>query len=180
MIAMPDFTVSSNIVDIINREIYPGTVEVMGGTISQLKRAADAPLENQDYILPGFIDSHVHIENSMLTPTEFARAAAVHGTVAVVSDPHEIANVLGMQGVKYMVESGAQSSLKFLFGAPSCVPATPFETSGATLGISTEDMLEYEEIGYLAEMMNFPGVINKDPVVMGKIAAAKLYPFNMS
>jgi adenine deaminase len=172
---MANFIISGNIIDIPNREIYPGTIEVREGKIAQINRVGDTPQNGKDYILPGFIDSHIHIESSMLTPAEFGRAAALHGTVAAVSDPHEIANVLGVDGVKYMVKCSISSPIKFLFGAPSCVPATTFETSGAILGIKEiEALLEYEEIGYLAEMMNFPGVINKDPVVMGKLATAKI------
>ncbi|MEL6844859.1 MAG: adenine deaminase, partial [Bacteroidota bacterium] len=126
------------------------------------------------YILPGFVDAHVHVESSMLVPAEFARLAVVHGTVATVSDPHEIANVLGMQGVEFMIENGKQQPFKFYFGAPSCVPATSFETAGAVLGVDdVKALLEKPEIVYLAEMMNYPGVLFSDPEVMAKIAAAK-------
>src|SRR6202008_1590958 len=124
-------------------------------------------------ILPGFIDSHVHIESSMLVPSEFARLAVVHGTVATVSDPHEIANVCGMKGVEFMIENGKTVPFKFNFGAPSCVPATVFETAGATLhSKDVEKLLQRDEIKYLSEMMNFPGVLNGDEEVMKKIAAA--------
>jgi adenine deaminase len=126
------------------------------------------------YLLPGLIDAHIHIESSMLPPAEFARIAAVHGTVATVSDPHEIANVLGVEGIDYMLDSARHTPFFILFGAPSCVPATPFETSGATLDAQAVDtLLQREEIGYLSEMMNYPGVIHADPEVMGKIVAAK-------
>ncbi len=128
------------------------------------------------YILPGFVDAHVHIESSMLTPAQFARLAVVHGTVATVSDPHEIGNVLGVVGVEYMIEDGKRVPFKFCFGAPSCVPATTFETAGAT--ISTKDirrLLAMKEIGYLAEMMNFPGVLHEDPEVMMKIRLAQAF-----
>ena len=125
------------------------------------------------YILPGFIDSHIHIESSMLVPSEFAKLAVVHGTVATVSDPHEIANVCGMEGVEFMIENGKTVPFKFNFGAPSCVPATTFETAGAVLDSSdVEKLLKRDEIKYLSEMMNFPGVLNEDEEVMKKIAAA--------
>ncbi len=130
-------------------------------------------LPTSHYILPGFIDSHVHIESSMLVPSEFARLAVVHGTVATVSDPHEIANVCGMEGVEFMIENGKTVPFKFNFGAPSCVPATVFETAGAALDAEdVEKLLQREEIKYLSEMMNFPGVLHKDEEVMKKIAAA--------
>ncbi|MGI8637695.1 MAG: adenine deaminase, partial [Segetibacter sp.] len=127
----------------------------------------------QGFILPGFIDSHVHIESSMLIPSEFAKLAVVHGTVATVSDPHEIANVCGMAGVEYMINNGKQVPFKFYFGATSCVPATVFETSGATLdAAAVEKLLQRGEIKYLSEMMNFPGVLLKDDEVMKKIASS--------
>jgi len=125
------------------------------------------------FILPGFIDAHVHIESSLLIPSEFARMAVVHGTIATVSDPHEIANVCGLPGVEFMIRNGHTSPFYFYFGAPSCVPATGFETAGATLdAAAVTALLEKPEIKYLSEMMNFPGVLNKDPEVMEKIAAA--------
>jgi len=128
------------------------------------------------YILPGFIDAHVHIESSMLVPTEFARMAVVHGTVATISDPHEIGNVLGVKGVEYMIDNGNKSPFKFYFGAPSCVPATTFETAGAIISSDDVDYLMAKpEVKYLAEMMNWPGVLFKDPVVYEKIAIAKKY-----
>src|SRR5579864_9260221 len=126
------------------------------------------------FILPGFIDAHVHIESSLLIPSEFARLAVVHGTVATVSDPHEIANVLGIGGVDFMIENGKKTPFHFYFGAPSCVPATVFETAGAALRSEEVDqLLSRPEIKYLSEMMNFPGVLNGDPEVMKKIASAK-------
>jgi adenine deaminase len=140
-------------------------------SITPLEGKADA---KQPYILPGFIDSHVHIESSMLVPCQFARLAVVHGTVATISDPHEIANVCGMEGVEYMIENGKTVPFKFFFGAPSCVPATVFETAGATLDTEqVTELLQKEEIPYLSEMMNFPGVLYNDPVVMKKIQAAR-------
>ena len=129
------------------------------------------------YLIPGFVDAHVHVESSMLTPIQFARLAVVHGTVATVSDPHEIGNVLGKAGVEYMIENGRQIPFKFCFGAPPCVPATTFETAGATITPNDieELFITYPEIGYLAEVMNFPGVLNHDPDMMAKIALAKQY-----
>ena len=124
--------------------------------------------------MPGFVDSHVHIESSLLVPTEFARLVVPHGTVASVSDPHEIANVLGVDGVRYMIEVGKKSPFKFYFGAPSCVPATNFETSGATINSDdVEELLSSDDIKYLAEMMNYPGVIFNDNEVVRKIESAK-------
>ncbi len=166
------FEITANIVDIINRKIFPGTVVVEDGKIKSIER--DDLLKPDIYILPGFIDAHVHIESSMLVPSEFARLAVVHGTVAAVSDPHEIANVLGVEGVKYMIENGSKVPFKFYFGAPSCVPATTYETSGALL--TAEDikiLFEKYEIKYLSEMMNFPGVLNDFPDVMEKIKVTK-------
>lgn len=134
----------------------------------------DTSGHNEPYICPGFIDAHVHIESSMLVPSEFARLAVVHGTVATVSDPHEIANVCGIDGVKYMIANGKQVPFHFYFGAPSCVPATIFETAGASLGVAeVEELLENPEIRYLSEMMNFPGVLSGDTDVLEKIAAAR-------
>lgn len=128
------------------------------------------------YVLPGFIDAHVHIESSMLTPAQFARLAVVHGTVGTVSDPHEIGNVLGVKGVEYMIEDSQRVPFKFCFGAPSCVPATTFETAGATISVKeVRQLLALKEIGYLAEMMNFPGVLNEDPDVMMKIQWANAF-----
>ncbi len=176
---MQTFEISGNIVDIINREIFPGTVRVAGGKIVERTEHSSklhSGGEFDNYILPGFVDSHVHIESSMLTPSEFARAASVHGTVAVVSDPHEIANVLGMGGIKFMIENGRQVPFKFYFGAPSCVPATEFETSGAEISAGDiEDLFRNYDIKYLSEMMNFPGVLFDSPEVMAKLAVAKRF-----
>ncbi|GFD81226.1 adenine deaminase [Tenacibaculum sp. KUL118] len=165
--------VQGNIVDIQNKRIFKGEVEVKEGKITQI-RAVEHTVEN--YILPGFIDAHIHIESSMLVPSEFAKIAVTHGTVATVSDPHEIANVLGVKGVNFMIENGKKVPLKFNFGAPSCVPATSFESAGAV--IDSEDikkMMENPDIKYLAEMMNYPGVIYQDEEVLQKIAWAKHY-----
>jgi len=163
----------SNLVDILNKRIYAAIVEVDDGVIKRIQEVEDAP-ENAGYLLPGFVDAHVHIESSMMPPTEFTRLAVVHGTVATVSDPHEIANVLGLEGVQFMLEEAKRVPLKFCFGAPSCVPATHFETAGAHLDAeAVGKLLERKEIGYLSEMMNFPGVLMKDAEVKAKIEAAK-------
>ena len=165
--------VQGNIVDIENKRIFKGEVEVANGKIVAVKEA-DHSIEN--YILPGFVDAHIHIESSMLVPSEFAKIAVTHGTVATVSDPHEIANVLGVKGVDFMIENGKKVPLKFNFGAPSCVPATSFESAGAI--IDSDDikkMMENPDIKYLAEMMNYPGVIYQDEEVLKKIAWAKHY-----
>lgn len=165
--------VQGNIVDIQNKRIFKGEVEVFEGKITKIKEV-NHTVEN--YILPGFIDAHIHIESSMLVPSEFAKIAVTHGTVATVSDPHEIANVLGVKGVDFMIENGKKVPLKFNFGAPSCVPATSFESAGAV--INSEDiknMMQNPDIKYLAEMMNYPGVIYQDEEVLKKIAWAKQY-----
>jgi len=161
---------SGIIVDPVARRQFPGTLVIDQGRIVEIlpDSAARGP-----FILPGLIDSHIHIESSMLTPAAFAAKAVCHGTVAVVADPHEIANVLGIDGIDFMIGSGCQAPLKFYFGAPSCVPATGFENSGATLDArEVETLLRREDIFFLAEMMNFPGVINRDPEVMAKLGAA--------
>ena len=160
-----------NIVDIVGKRIYKGEICVEKGVITQIN-AANHAVEN--YILPGFIDAHIHIESSMLVPSEFAKIAVLHGTVATVSDPHEIANVLGVKGVEFMIENGKKVPLKFNFGAPACVPATSFESAGAL--IDAEDikkMMENPDIKYLAEMMNYPGVLFDDPEVLAKLQHAK-------
>ncbi|MBX0332707.1 adenine deaminase [Pontibacter sp. HSC-14F20] len=167
------YTVSGRIIDLHQQEIFEGTVHVSNGRISKIVREATS---SSSYILPGFVDAHVHVESSMLVPSEFARLAVPHGTVATVSDPHEIGNVLGIAGVEYMVENGKKVPFKFYFGAPSCVPATPFETAGAEItAADIETLFQRDEIKYLAEMMNWPGVLHRDPVVMEKIELAKKY-----
>jgi adenine deaminase len=169
---MTQFSCSGFIVDIISRRIYPGTVEVENGKIKRVSE--DAHPKNHFYILPGFIDSHVHIESSMLIPSEFARLASVHGTVGTVSDPHEIANVLGVAGIRYMIENGTKVPFHFNFGASSCVPATKFETAGAEIAAKEiEELFKVDKLKYLSEMMNYPGVIHRDPLVMDKIKVAK-------
>lgn len=170
---MSSFSVKANLVDIPNRRIYPAEVTVTGTQISSIQPLPDNTAV-KGYLLPGFIDSHVHIESSMLIPSQFARLAVVHGTVATISDPHEIANVCGMAGVEFMIDNGNTVPFKFNFGAPSCVPATVFETAGATLDAAdVTRLLERSEIRYLSEMMNFPGVLHQNPEVMEKIAAAQ-------
>lgn len=167
------FDISGKIVDLRKGEIFSGVVSVEDDKIVAVR---ESDYVEDQYILPGLIDSHVHIESSMLIPSEFARLAVVHGTVATVSDPHEIANVLGIDGVKYMIKNGRKVPFKFYFGASSCVPATPFETSGAVLGPQEiAELLAMDEIKYLSEMMNFPGVLSGDKEVMEKIAIARKY-----
>ena len=165
------FTIGGQIVDLVNSRIFSGVVVVEDGKITKIE---EQPVGNTQYIMPGFVDAHVHIESSMLVPSEFARLATCHGTVATVSDPHEIANVLGKNGIRYMIENGKKVPFKFFFGAPSCVPSTTFETSGATLNANDiEELMASPDIYYLSEVMNYPGVINKDPELMQKIKAAK-------
>jgi len=170
---MSSFSISGNLADVHQQIIYPATITVENGKIISIVPVSSLEDQSNNYILPGFVDSHVHIESSMLVPSEFARLAVVHGTVATISDPHEIANVCGIEGVEFMIENGKTVPFKFNFGAPSCVPATVFETAGAALDSdAVEKLLQREEIKYLSEMMNFPGVLFKDEEVMKKIAAA--------
>ena len=168
--------ITGKVVDILNKNIFDAEVvfdNVNIISITPTTLPANAPV---NYILPGFIDSHVHIESSMLVPSEFAKLAVVHGTVATISDPHEIANVCGIKGVEFMIENGNTVPFKFNFGAPSCVPATIFETAGAALdAVAIDALLQKEEILYLSEMMNYPGVLFNDEEVMAKIASAKKY-----
>lgn len=167
------YSITGNLVDVWKKSVYPAEIFVENGVIRSIREIQNAALGNQKFILPGFVDSHVHVESSMLIPSEFARLAVVHGTVGTVSDPHEIANVCGMDGVEFMIENGKQVPFKFNFGAPSCVPATIFETAGAVLNSDeVKKLLEKDEIKYLSEMMNFPGVLFKDAEVMKKIASA--------
>ncbi|MBF0488924.1 MAG: adenine deaminase [Nitrospirae bacterium] len=168
-----DFSIEGMCVDVLNSAIFAAEIEISGGKIAAITK------KNKSYgvfIIPGLIDAHVHVESSMLVPAEFARLATAHGTVAAVCDPHEIANVLGTTGIDYMIENAATVPFKFFFGAPSCVPATGFETAGASVGAAAiEALLKRDEIRYLSEMMNYPGVINGDPGVMAKIRAAQKY-----
>lgn len=165
-----DRVTESNLVDIDGRRVYPARITVDEGRISSIQEVNG---QFSTFVLPGFIDAHIHIESSMLAPREFARAATLHGTVGSVSDPHEIANVLGIAGVHFMLENAQDVPFHFCFGAPSCVPATVFETAGATINADqVADLLDDSRIGYLSEMMNFPGVLQGDEEVMQKITAA--------
>ncbi|HET9746360.1 MAG TPA: adenine deaminase [Chitinophagaceae bacterium] len=170
---MNSFSVTGNLVDVHQKTIYPAEIKVENGKIVSITEVGSMKSDVGNFILPGFVDSHVHIESSMLVPSEFAKLAVVHGTVATVSDPHEIANVCGMKGVEFMIENGKTVPFKFNFGAPSCVPATTFETAGATINANeVESLLKRKDIKYLSEMMNFPGVLNEDEEVMKKIVTA--------
>ncbi|CAB9513459.1 Adenine deaminase [Seminavis robusta] len=174
-----DAIIQGQVVDIHNRRIFPGQVHVKGTTIASIQELSedDTTIPTDQYILPGFCDSHVHVESSLLVPSEFARLSVSHGTVAIVTDPHEIANVCGMPGIRFMLDNAAQVPFHFFFGAPSCVPATAFETAGAE--ITADDIRELFDhpdykgkIVYLAEMMNWPGVIAEDPDCLEKIQIA--------
>lgn len=163
--------IQGQIVDIENKRIYSGEIIVQNGKITSI---IEKQHNNKNYILPGFIDAHIHIESSMLVPSEFAKIAVLHGTVGTISDPHEIANVLGKEGVHYMIENGKKVPLKFHFGAPSCVPATFFETAGAVIDSEQiKELMAMDDIYYLSEMMNYPGVLFDDEEVLKKIAWAK-------
>ncbi len=167
------YSICGNIVDVVNKKIFTGTITVENGIIKSISKSECA---NNFFILPGFVDAHVHIESSMLIPSKFTYLAVKNGTVATVSDPHEIANVLGIEGIKFMIENAKQSPLKIYFGAPSCVPATPFETSGAIISAKEIEILFRDyNLTYLSEVMNFPGVINQIPDVIEKINIAKKY-----
>lgn len=167
---MSTFTLKANLIDLVAKEIIAAEVTVTDGKIASIKKIDEVC---ETYILPGFVDAHVHVESSMLVPSEFARLAVTHGTVGTISDPHEIANVLGVAGVNYMIDNAGQVPFHFYFGAPSCVPATNFETAGAVIDSKDIDaLLSRKEIVYLAEMMNFPGVIFKDAEVLAKLASA--------
>ncbi|WGD36156.1 adenine deaminase [Olleya sp. YS] len=166
-------TIQGQIVDIQNQRIFSGEITINSGKIESI---TEKEHNINHYILPGFVDAHIHIESSMLVPSEFAKITVKHGTVATVSDPHEIANVLGVEGVQFMINNGKQTPFKFNFGAPSCVPATTFESAGAV--IDSEDiktLMANPDIKYLAEMMNYPGVLFNDEEVLKKIAWAKHY-----
>jgi adenine deaminase len=168
-----NFSIKGNIVEIELKKIFFGEIKVENGLIKSVEKTGEAQ-KGFPFIIPGFIDAHVHIESSMLVPAEFAKLAVVHGTVATISDPHEIANVCGIEGVQFMIENGKTVPFKLHFGAPSCVPATVFETSGATLNAkAVDELLSKNEIHYLSEMMNFPGVLNGDEEVFAKINSAK-------
>lgn len=159
---------TGTIIDVVARRIFPGKLQIEEGKIASIEETPEA--SSPHFIIPGFVDAHVHVESSMLIPSEFARLAVCHGTVATISDPHEIANVLGIPGIEFMLENAAQVPFKFCFGAPSCVPATAFETAGATIDAQDiEQLINREDIGYLAEVMNFPGVLAEDPDLLQKI-----------
>jgi len=163
-------TIQGQYVDILNKRIYPAILSIEADRIVSITECTAAP---HQFILPGFIDSHVHIESSMLVPSSFARLAVVHGTIGTISDPHEIANVCGLEGVQYMIDNGKKVPFHFFFGAPSCVPATEFETAGAVIDSEAiTKLLASPDIFYLSEMMNFPGVLHQDIEVMQKIKAA--------
>ena len=167
---MQTATIQGQYVDILDKRIYPAILSIEDGRIVSITECDEAP--NQ-FILPGFIDSHVHIESSMLVPSSFARLAVVHGTIGTISDPHEIANVCGLEGVQYMIDNGKKVPFHFFFGAPSCVPATAFETAGAVIdSVDIAKLLASPDIYYLSEMMNFPGILHQDAEVMQKIKAA--------
>jgi adenine deaminase len=167
----PDLRISANVVDPLARRIRPATLTIRAGRIAAI---ADDPRPHATWLLPGFVDAHVHVESSLLPPCEFARLAVVHGTVATVSDPHEIANVLGVPGVEFMLADAARSPFAFHFGAPSCVPATAFDRAGASIdAAAVAQLLDRDDIGYLSEMMNYPGVVAGDPEVLAKLAAAR-------
>jgi adenine deaminase len=164
------FEIKGQYIDIVGKKIYPAAIEVKDGIIITIQPIEEAP---NKYILPGFIDSHVHIESSMLIPSAFAKLAVLHGTIGTISDPHEIANVCGVEGVHYMIDNGKKVPFHFFFGAPSCVPATSFETAGAAINSDqVAELLANKDIYYLSEMMNFPGVLFKDEEVLKKIKAA--------
>ncbi|MCP9770935.1 adenine deaminase [Lacihabitans sp. LS3-19] len=164
-----------NIINIFDNTIFFGEITVFEGRIFNIVKIKNE-MPDVPYFLPGFVDAHVHIESSMLTPSQFGKMAVVHGTVGTVSDPHEIANVLGVKGVEYMINNGETIPFKFCFGAPSCVPATEFETAGATISVGEiEVLMANPKIGYLAEMMNFPGVIYENVDVIAKLEIAQKY-----
>ena len=171
--------IRTNLVNIAEKTIYPAQITIKEGkihSIENLKGNENSTVDIKNYALCGFIDAHIHIESSMLVPSKFAQLAVLHGTVATISDPHEIANVMGMEGIEFMVSDGNKVPFNFFFGAPSCVPATSFETAGATISVSDiEKLMQQPHIKYLSEMMNYPAVLARDSEVMAKIAAAKKY-----
>lgn len=167
---MAQFALTGNIIDVVQKKIFPGTITVRDGIIASV---TPSETSSTNYILPGFVDAHVHIESSMMIPSEFARLAVTHGTVATISDPHEIGNVLGIEGIRYMIDNGRQVPFHFCFGAPSCIPATSFETAGAVIAADDiRTLFVQDKLKYLSEMMNYPGVLNRDPLVMDKIKIA--------
>lgn len=170
-----NFSIKGHIVDALNSNLFAGEVFVSKGKIQKIKKIKNLP-ENAPYIMPGFVDAHLHTESSMLTPAEFGRLAVAHGTVGCICDPHEIANVLGVEGVFYMLQNAKKTACKCFFGAPSCVPATNYETAGNEITLQNyTDLFKVNAVFFLSEMMNYPGVIFNDPQVMAKIALAKQY-----
>lgn len=169
----PAQILSGNVVDVVARKMFAGLVKITDGRIARVIEEGP-PRPGAPWFAPGFVDAHVHVESSMLPPSEFARVAVTHGTVATVSDPHEIANVLGLPGVHWMIAEAKRAACKIFFGAPSCVPATNFETAGARFGPrEVGELLDLPEVLYLAEVMNFPAVIFGDPVMRAILAEAK-------
>ena len=169
-----NYSIKGRLVNYWKKAIHNAEIKISDGVITSINEISESNSLEAGYIMPGFVDAHIHIESSMLIPSEFARLAVIHGTIATVSDPHEIANVCGIEGVRFMIENGKKVPFKFHFGAPSCVPATTFETAGAELNSSqVEELLNMEDIFYLSEMMNFPGVLNSDPEVLKKIESAR-------
>jgi adenine deaminase len=172
-------SIKGHIVDVVHHEIFDGELMIEGERIVEVKRSElPASVKPWPYIIPGFIDSHVHIESSMMVPRKFARIAVIHGTIGVIADPHEIGNVMGIEGVDYMIRSGNETTFNFCFGAPSCVPSVggEIETSGAVIGANDiEELMARDDIGFLGEMMNYPGVLAGDTEVMRKIKAAQRY-----
>lgn len=167
------FTISGNIVDLLKKRIFPGTLHITNGVIADITVSHES---YSTYILPGLIDAHIHIESSMLIPSEFARIAVTHGTVGVLADPHEIANVLGIPGIKFMIENAKLAPLKTYFGVPSCVPATPYETAGAVIGPEQiEWLFQNCNLKFMGEMMDYPGIIAGKPEDLIKTDLARKY-----
>ncbi len=168
-----NYKISGNIIDVLNKKTFSGTIHVQNGKIIKIEENKKS---YDQFIIPGFIDSHIHVESSMMPPAEFARAATPHGTIAIITDPHEIANILGVEGVEYMISEGKKSPMKFYFSAPSCVPSTKFETNGATLGVKEiKKLLKRDEIKCLGEFMDYPAVINGEKEALAKIKIAQKY-----
>jgi len=167
---------NGRLVNVLSGEVHPARVAIVDGRVAgwggdyRARRVVDLAGR---FICPGLIDAHVHLESSMVSPAEFSRAVLPHGTTAVVCDPHEIANVLGLAGVRYILDASAGLPLTVYVMAPSCVPATDMETAGAALDAADiAQILTYDRVLGLAEMMNYPGVLFRVPSVLAKIAAA--------
>ena len=167
------------ILDVLTNSVYPARITINNGVFEEIVPIVsddNLSVDVEGLLIPGFIDSHIHIESSMLTPAQFAKIAVRHGTTSVVCDPHEIANVCGIEGIEFMIENAHQVPFNFYFSAPSCVPATTFETAGATLNSDDiEFLLKKDEVVALGEMMNFPGVLNGDEEVLRKLKLARDY-----